>query len=109
MKKILNSHWFSIIIITITTLIIYKDIYDYPFVFDDGKRIVNEFRIRDFSFFSSFKNLIKPRMIVDLTYAINFKFGNLNVLGYHLVNVIIHILNGIIVLFLTKTIFQEPI
>ncbi len=51
------------------------------------------------------KQLLKPRAIVEFTFALNYKFGKLNVSGYHLVNVFIHILNGILVYFLSLTVF----
>ncbi len=87
--------------------IIYSNIYGSPFVFDDEFSIEKQIKIRDVSNILSFEELLKPRGIVDFTFALNYKFGQLNVFGYHLVNVLIHILNGFIVYFLASTIFRQ--
>ena len=59
--------------------------------------------IRDLSNYNSPGKLLNPRAIVDLTFALNYRAGKLNVFGYHLVNVLIHILNGFLVYFLVFT------
>lgn len=38
-----------------------------------------------------------PRMILFLTYGLNHYFGGLNTFGYHLVNVVLHIVNVLLV------------
>ena len=87
--------------------IIYCNIYDSPFVFDDKRQIVENSKIRCLANYFSIEQLLKPRAIVDLTFALNYKFGKLNVFGYHLVNVLIHIINGFIIYFLALIIFKQ--
>jgi len=86
---------------------IYSNIYHCPFVFDDIYSIVDEVRIRELSNFSSFDRFLKPRHIVDFTFFLNYRFGKLGVFGYHLVNVLIHVINGFLVYFLALTIFKQ--
>ena len=42
----------------------------------------------------------EQRGVAMLTFAINYAIGGLNVTGYHVVNLAIHITNGILVYFL---------
>ena len=106
-KNRLTSPWFVLAIVLVTAAIIYSNIYHSPFVFDDTCQIVEKTSIRHLENYLSFEQLLKPRAIVDFTFALNYKFGKLNVFGYHLVNVLIHIINGFIVYFLSLTIFSR--
>ena len=40
------------------------------------------------------------RPVLDITFALNYYFGKLNVFGYHLVNLALHIANGIMLYFI---------
>jgi len=106
-KNRLTSSWFALAIISLTAAIIYSNIYSCPFIFDDAPQIVKKSKIRYLNNYLSIEQLLKPRAIVDLTFALNYKFGKLNVFGYHLVNVLIHIINGFIVYFLALMIFKQ--
>ena len=94
-------------LILITVVMIYSNIYHAPFVFDDAGRIVENVKIRNLTNYLSLDRLLRPRGIVDLTFALNYRFGHLEVFGYHLVNIIIHILTGFLVYFLALTIFRR--
>ena len=106
-KNRFSIPWFVLILIGLSVLVIYSNIYNNPFVFDDVSNIVENETIRDLSNYLSPGNLLKPRAIVDLTFALNYRFGKLNVFGYHLVNVLIHILNGFLVFFLVSAILKQ--
>ena len=107
MKIGLPKHFPALILIPILALIIYHNIYQCPFVFDDRIGIEENTTIRTLSNYSSPGGLLRPRAIVGFTFALNYKLGKLNVFGYHLVNVLIHIINGFIVYFLAQTIFTQ--
>ena len=87
--------------------IIYGNIYRCPFVFDDKRGIEEHSEIRALSNYSSLEDLLKPRAIVNFTFGLNYKFGKLNVFGYHLVNVLVHIISGFLAYFLAHTIFTQ--
>ncbi|MBC8465840.1 tetratricopeptide repeat protein [bacterium] len=106
-KKHLSNLWPGIFIIALVTICIYSNIYHSPLVFDDLRRIEQNLKIRDLSNYLFPIELLKPRHIVDLTFALNYKFGKLNVFGYHLINVLIHVLNGFLVYFLALAIFRK--
>ena len=107
MKNCLSSPWPALILITVLAGVIYSNIYHCPFVFDDASSIVENVKIRDLTNFFSFEAFLKSRSIVNHTLALNYRFGKLNVFGYHLINVLIHVINGIIVYFLALTIFKQ--
>jgi len=102
-----SSLWLGLIVIGFSVFVIYSNIYNSPFVFDDVPRIVENTTIRDLSNFLSPDKLLEPRAIVDFTFALNYRFGKLNVFGYHLVNVLIHILNGFLVYILVSALLKQ--
>ena len=57
--------------IIILALLIYGNTFHVPFVFDDIHAIVERGEIRGLSHFSSIRHLLKPRAVVDLTFALN--------------------------------------
>ena len=66
MKNCLSSPWPALILITLLAAIVYSNIYQSPFVFDDVKQIEEKVEIRDLSNYFSLKQLLKPRAIVTL-------------------------------------------
>jgi len=105
LKKYILSPWMALISITIVAAVIYSNIYRSPFVFDDIWQIEEKLEIRDPNHFFSIEKLLKPRAAVDLTFALNYIFGGLNVFGYHLTNVLIHIINSFLAYLLSLMIF----
>ena len=107
MNKLFGKSSFALIVITLFTVIIYSNIYQSSFVFDDRPGIQEKLDIRSVGNYLSVDRLLKPRDIVNLTFALNYRFGKLNVFGYHLINVLIHIINGFLVYFLSLTVFKQ--
>ncbi|MBL6995911.1 tetratricopeptide repeat protein [Desulfobacula sp.] len=106
LKSSLSRISLALVLISIAA-IIYSNIYRCPFVFDDLPRILENLDIRNVGNYLSFDRLLKPRGIVNLTFALNYQFGKLNVFGYHLINVLIHIISGFFAYFLAHTIFTQ--
>ena len=105
-------------IITIIS-IVYSNTLEAPFVFDDKLVIVENPIVRDLGYmvnpseakvhkghfeYESFRH----RYIGYLTFAINYWFHKLDVTGYHLVNIAIHIINSLIVYWLVILTFKTP-
>lgn len=85
--------------------LIYSNTLTAPLVFDDhgtieSPRIV---ALRNFLHFSG------TRYLTDLTFALNYAAGGFNTLGYHIVNVLIHITNAVFVYLLVSLIFRTPV
>jgi len=97
--------WVALFLITTTALLIYSNTFSSPFQFDDTSSIVENYQIRDL------KNFWPPsgtRYIGVLSFALNYHFNELNIFGYHLVNIIIHIINSIMVWWLVILTFKTP-
>jgi len=81
----------------------YLNTLSVPFVFDDRVTIVNEDAIKDLGkiwrvLLADTAGEIRP--LVSLSFALNYAWGELNVFGYHVVNIFIHVLNGVLVYFI---------
>ena len=83
-----------------------------PFHYDDAHAIVENPHIKDLVKFQEKVGIqnIFNRSVLLLSFAINQHFGELEVFGYHLINILIHILTSILWFFLVKDfLFIEPI
>jgi len=72
-----------------------------PFTFDDDHAIVVNEQIRHISTSLSRTEQGSPlagRPVVSLTFAINYALGDLNVRGYRLTNIAIHVVNALLLL-----------
>ena len=107
--KYLSNPWLALILIMLVTLLIYSNIYRAPFVFDDITQIEDKSTIGDLRIFLSPRTVLShsPRPVVELSFALNYRLGKLNVFGYHLVNVTIHIINGFLAYILSLIIFKH--
>lgn len=73
-----------------------------PFLYDDAHAIVENPHIKnlwDFQTLVGIENIFN-RSVVLLTYAVNREVGQLDVFGFHLVNIVLHICVGIVLYFL---------
>jgi hypothetical protein len=93
-KKIALS---SILIATVA-VIIYSNSFYASFHFDDTPAIVENYASHRFDLKEIFSTSSRP--VLDLTFALNYYFGKLNVFGYHLVNLMLHIANGVMLYFI---------
>jgi tetratricopeptide (TPR) repeat protein len=102
-----RSCWLAVFLIGLTACIIYSNTWHAPFVFDDQHTVQENFQIRNLHHFYTFGIIHTPRPVGLYTFALNYHFGRLHVWGYHIVNTAIHIINGILVFFLSLKIFQK--
>ncbi len=116
-KTILQKSYIHIILITLLGFLIYSNTFNVPFHFDDVYNIIDNPAIKDFKYFKEPSLIQKYKPLYDalmmryigyLTFAINYKIHSLNVTGYHIVNLVIHIFNSIIFYLLIFLIFSTP-
>ncbi|MEI7999457.1 MAG: hypothetical protein WCH62_08140, partial [Candidatus Omnitrophota bacterium] len=98
----------SIILISILGFIVYSNSFYSSFHFDDGTLVINLIPIRDISNLQAIWNFWPCRFITDLSLAINYHFHQLDVFGYHLFNIIIHLVSAILVWWLTLLTLSTP-
>lgn len=87
-------------------LLLYNDALMAPFVYDDKGYILQNEAIRSLS---SFLDLSGTRYVGFLSFALNYAAGGYTPFDYHLVNVLIHIANSILVFFLVSSMASSPI
>ena len=94
----IQKHLLAIFLISAIAAIVYSNSFDCSFHFDDQPAIVENYAIHRFDLKEIFSTSNRP--ILDITLAVNYYFGKLNVFGYHLVNLLLHISNGIMLYFI---------
>ncbi len=120
MVQLSNKNYVHILVVAVLGLLIYSNTFSAPFVFDDARYIVDNPAIQDLQYFrnpSSVQSLdllpelqhaFRTRILGHLTFALNYKVNHLDVTGYHVVNFVIHVLNGLLVYWLVLLTFATP-
>jgi len=90
--------------------LIYSNVLHGPFVFDDIFYIARNPAIKHLDRLDTIylSNVSSLRFIPFLSFALNYHVHQLNVFGYHLVNIIIHIINALLVWWLATLTLQSP-
>lgn len=95
-----------LLIIIVLGALIYSNTFNVPFTFDDEYVVTDNSQIKDL------RNFINPlsgnRSLGFLTFALNYKIHALHVTGYHVVNLLIHLMNSLLVYLLTLFTFRTP-
>jgi tetratricopeptide (TPR) repeat protein len=100
-KKIILS---CVIIIVLAGFALYYNTLAAPFLFDDTVNIVENLKIRDL------KNYFPPtgrRDVGYLTFALNFALTKLDVKSYHIVNIMVHVCNALLIFFLYRLLLKN--
>ncbi len=114
-RKRLYLHIIPISIIVTLSVITYLNCLPNQFVYDDSSTIVENKLIKDWGNFLTlfthdyFKisGELSYRPIVTLSYFIDYSIWHMNPVGYHLVNVILHTINVVLVYFLTLLLLRQ--
>jgi tetratricopeptide (TPR) repeat protein len=107
-KTAVPSTLLSLAIIFILGTIIYSNSFNCAFHLDDKTSILDNIAIQDLSDLNAIWNYSHGRFIAYLTFAVNYHFGELNVEGYHLFNLVVHLFNASLIYWLTMMIFSSP-
>lgn len=102
---LLQKSIFHIISIIVIGLLAYSNTFHVPFHFDDTYNIIANYKLKDLN---NFWPPSGSRWAGFLTFALNYHFGGLDVVGYHIINLAIHILNAILVYWLVILTFKTP-
>lgn len=116
----LHSPFIHIALIVSVIFLIYSNTFTAPFELDDTGSIIDNAAIRNLRNFtdtSHFKNieinenlrpLLQTRYIGYLSFALNYAVHGLDVQGYHLVNILIHVTNSLLLYLLLVLTFRTP-
>ena len=98
--KLFASRRFNLIafgIIAAMVLIAYSNTFKSSFHFDDNPSIVENPTIKRMTSDNVISLITGIRPVVFLSLMLNYQLGGLNVVGYHIFNIAVHILNSMFV------------
>src|SRR5262245_19855031 len=101
-------------LLALLVLCIYSNTFEAPFVLDDNMNILNNHPIRMTTLTieevrkAVFKSYNAQRPLAIMSFALNYYFNGYNVTGYHIVNILIHIIAGIFLYLFVKTTLRLP-
>lgn len=101
-----------ILLVIATALGTYANSFHVPFLFDDESSITGNKVIRSLAnfFVNGDGYAYNPRRFVGyLTFALNYRWGGLDVVGYHVVNLAIHIASALLIYALLRLTFRTPV
>ena len=93
----------AFLLVAVCAVAIYSASMHGPFVLDDEFIIVNNTRVHGIA---SLWPPLEPRYIGYLSFGLSYSLSGLATFGYHLVNVAIHIINGLLVYLLVISLFR---
>lgn len=94
------------VVLCLTCFLIYSNSFKVPFTLDDIHAIAENpsIRMENFSpesILNVFKGFMgKMRPVSMFSFAMNYYTGNLNLTGFHLVNIIIHLINSVLLFYI---------
>ena len=98
----------SVALLLLLGSLIYSNTLHAPFYFDDYPNILLNPKILAFRGWIDLFTDNATRSLSFLSFVVNYKIGGTSPLGYHAVNLIIHLLNSIFVLGITRLLLTTP-
>jgi tetratricopeptide (TPR) repeat protein len=106
--------WLSLSFFLVLGLLIYSNTFRGPFVLDDERNIQNNLHIRLARFTldginrAALESPSSNRPVANISFALNYYLHQYNTVGYHLVNILIHITTGILLYLFVRTTLSIP-
>jgi len=94
-------------IIALLTTVAYSNTFSNSFHFDDRYAIFEDRAIRDIGNIPAILKDVINRPFLRVTFALNYHFGGVDVFGYHLTNLFLHISVALCVYFLSGILFKR--
>jgi len=104
-----KKQFWLLLILGLLVAAIYAHTLGAPYYFDDSYNIRDNRHIRltrltlQGLLKAGFESPIATRPVANISFGLNYYFGGDNVFGYHLVNVVIHLITGLLLFLLIKT------
>ncbi len=111
-EAIFNSKRFNLIalgIIATIVLVAYSNTFKAEFHFDDNPSIVDNYLIKQVTMDNIITLLHGVRPVVYLSIMLNYKLNGLNVVGYHIFNILVHICNSFFIYLLLSHTLSMPV
>jgi len=110
LRPSLRHHILPFLVFALLGVVLYGHTLQAPFYMDDTINIQSNLRtMQSFSFLEllncASQSFARYRPLVNISFGLNYYFHGYELSGYHLVNIVIHIINGMLLyLFVFKTI-----
>jgi tetratricopeptide (TPR) repeat protein len=104
----------TLLFMTLLVFLIYSNALRGPFTFDDLQNIRDNPHIRvnrltfDPILGAAFDSPSSNRPIANISFALNYYFDHYDVLGFHVVNLLIHMMTGVFLYLFAKTTLSLP-
>src|SRR5215831_14422035 len=96
----------AIIVISVVGFLLFASSFSHPFHFDDIL-ITSDANVGNASHFLHFFNPLHLRQLTFFSFYLNHLAGGDNPAGYHMVNVLLHIANAVLLFLLLSTFFER--
>ena len=102
--------WITAGLIAVAVFVAYRSTFSAPFVLDDNQAITENYSIRHFATAWSPPpdTTATGRPVVNLSLALNYAIGGLDVRGYHAFNLAIHLLAALVLFGIVRCTLQNP-
>ncbi|MDO8736770.1 MAG: tetratricopeptide repeat protein [Thermoleophilia bacterium] len=101
-----NQTTVGLLLILLLGVVVYSNTFAVPFVFDDLSNILYNPEVRSIN--DALHAANSSRVVGVLSFALNYRFNNENVTGYHAVNLVIHLANALMVFLFVFITFKTP-
>lgn len=112
----MKHHFLPLFLIVAISTVLYSNTLNNGFVYDDENTIVKNILVKDFRnlpelfemdyFAQSGENSYRP--IVTFTYFLDYALYGLSPWGFHLTNLLLHAINGILLYIFAMLLIQQP-
>ncbi|MBI5444185.1 MAG: tetratricopeptide repeat protein [Deltaproteobacteria bacterium] len=101
----------AIALLVLVGITVYANSFGVPFVLDDKTTIIQNPIVKSLANFYANRSgyeYLPNRWVAVLSFALNYRLGGLAVIGYHAVNLAIHLASGLLVYALLRLTFRTP-
>ena len=107
-----SKTYIHLLIIAVAGFLVYSNTFQVPFLFDDLTSIMENPVIKEMKNFllnASGYHYNPRRFLGYLTFALNYRIGGLDVTGYHVFNLAVHIISALLLYALIRLTFRTPV
>jgi tetratricopeptide (TPR) repeat protein len=101
-------------LLAVAVIFIYAETLSGPFIFDDRNNIrenphirISQITLKDMAA-AAFDSPSDRRPVANVSFALDYYIHGYNVVGFHAVNILIHIVTGILLYFFVRTTLRTP-
>ena len=100
--------WISCLLLCVVGALAYSNTFQSSFHFDDQISVLHNAAIKNLSDLRTIFYYSPTRFFTYLSFALNYSFSGEGVLGYHIANLAIHLLVGLMVWLLARQVLRTP-